>query len=334
MKICICGGGSLGTVCAGVFSSINGIEVNLLTQHPEKWEQSVKVVDLNDKIFNGKLNFVSNNPEIVIRGCDIILLCLPGYLIEDTLIKISPYLCNETIVGSIVSSTGFFFHAHSILSENAKLFGFQRVPFIARVLKYGHEAALLGYKPCLNVAVENVNNKENFKKIIEYLFRTPVNLLNNYYEACLTNSNPILHTGRLYSMWHDWNGRAIPECILFYKEWDNDSSQIIIDMDKEFMELLSQLPVDKKQIPALLDYYESCDAASLTKKISSIPAFQTILAPMKHVKEGWIPDFSSRYFTEDFPFGLKYIKILADKYNISIPTINKVYEWGITVLER
>ena len=295
MKICICGGGSLGTVCAGVFSSINGVEVNLLTQHPKKWAERIKVVDLNNTIFSGKLNIVSNSSEIVIKGCDIILLCLPGYLIEETLIKIKPFLDNKTMVGSIVSSTGFFFQAHSILPKNAKLFGFQRVPFIARVIKYGHEAALLGYKNTLNIAIENLEDIDGFKSVVEKLFMTPVNILNNFYEACLTNSNPILHTGRLYSMWHNWNGEAIPECTLFYKDWNDDSSKTIIEMDKEFMRILSCLPVDKSQIPALLDYYESHDETSLTKKISSIPAFQSILSPMKQTDSFWKQIFYGRF---------------------------------------
>ena len=333
MNICICGGGSLGTVCAGVFSSINGIKVNILTQRPEKWARTIKVNDLNNKVFKGELNIISNNPETTIKGCDIVLLCLPGYLIKETLEKIKPYISNNTIIGSIVSSTGFFFQAHSLFSSDVKLFGFQRVPFIARVIEYGHEAALLGYKTSLNIAVENIENTEKFKRTIENLFFTPTNLLNNFYEACLTNSNPILHTGRLYSMWNKWDGEAIPECTLFYKDWNDDSSQIIINMDKEFMDVLSHLPVDKKQIPTLLDYYESHDATSLTKKISSIPAFQNILSPMKKTEKGWIPDFHSRYFTEDFPFGLSYIKDLAERYGISTPIINKVYNWGISKID-
>lgn len=334
MKICICGGGSLGTVCAGVFSSMDNVEVNLLTQHPEKWRQTIHVKDFNNKIFEGKLNIISNNPEITIKGCEIVLLCLPGYLIEEALVKIKSYINTDTIVGSIVSSTGFFFQAHSILSDKTRLFGFQRVPFIARLIEYGHEVALLGYKPVLNIAVENVEDVEGFKNEIERLFMTPIKLLNNFYEACLTNSNPILHTGRLYSMWRNWNGEAIPECTLFYKEWDDDSSRVIIDMDKEFMNILSNLPVDKKHIPTLLEYYESHDAASLTKKISSIPAFQSILSPMKQTEEGWIPDFGSRYFTEDFSFGLRYLKELAIQYGVYTPIIDKVYLWGTNKVNK
>ena len=98
------------------------------------------------------------------------------------------------------------------------------------------------------------------------------------------------------------------------------------------MEILKQLPVGPDAIPPILEYYESTDAESLTAKISSIPAFQTIVAPMKETTEGWVPDFSSRYFTEDFPFGLKYIQEIANSLNINVPTIDKVLKWGLKVV--
>ena len=41
------------------------------------------------------------------------------------------------------------------------------------------------------------------------------------------------------------------------------------------------------------------------------------------------PDFSSRYFIEDFPYGMRYIVDLAQKNNVDIPVIQTVYDWGI-----
>ena len=332
MKICICGGGSLGHVCAGVLSSQIDVSVNIYTKRPEMWQKNISVTDINNKVYSGKLNIVSDNPAKCIVDCDIVLLCLPGFAIESVLLEILPYISNKTIIGSIVSSTGFFFKAHNLLPENTKLFGFQRVPYIARTKEYGSSANLLGYKNELAIAVENIIDIDNFRRLVESLFKTPTILLNNFYEASLTNSNPILHTGRLYSMWKDWKDEVYNHNILFYKEWTEESSQTIIDMDIEFMQLLEKLPVDRNKIPTLLDYYESKDAVSLTKKISSISAFQSILSPMKRVNEGWIPDFESRYFTEDFPHGLKFIKDLAIKSRVNTPTIDRVYEWGMSKL--
>ena len=102
-------------------------------------------------------------------------------------------------------------------------------------------------------------------------------------------------------------------------------------MDAEFFQLLDKLGVHT--LPTLLDYYESDDAVSLTRKIRSIPAFQSITSPMKQVEGGWVADFGSRYFTEDFPFGLRWIKDLAEQNNLILSNIDKVFSWGIGIIE-
>lgn len=327
MKICICGGGALGHVCAGVLASQNGVELSILSGHPDDWGHAVTVTDLKGKLYFGMINRVSSNPEEVAVGQDIILFCLPGYLIEKTLMDIRPYIGNA-VVGTVVSSTGFFFFAHDILGSYAKLFGFQRVPFISRVVEYGKSANLLGYKGSLAAVVENVEDKEGFRNKLESLFITPVTLLESFYEVALSNSNPILHTGRLYTLFHKREDSLFDHNILFYKEWTDEASQLLIDMDAEFFQLLEKLCIFS--LPPLLEYYESVDASSLTRKIVSIPAFQSITSPMIQVEGGWKADFGSRYFTEDFPYGLRWIKELAEKYGITTPVIDKVYQWGIS----
>lgn len=332
LTVCICGGGSLGLVCAGVFAS-QGVKVNILTGHPEGWSREVLVEDLNGRCYQGGLNLISGSAEAAVGNADIVLLCVPGYLIEKTLTDIRPYLKPDTLVGSIVASTGFFFEAHKVLAPETPLFGFQRVPYIARRKEYGKIGLLLGYKPELKVAVEHVADAEAVRLTLERLFMTPVRLLDNYYEASLTNSNPILHTGRLYSMW----GKGFEpqqQCTLFYADWTDEASEYLIAMDREFQTLLKVMGIREGVIPPLLDYYESHDAASLTRKISSIPAFKSILAPMRQTPEGWVPDFGSRYFTEDFPFGLSYIRELAHQYSVPCPTIDLVYGWGESVMVR
>ncbi len=330
MKICICGGGALGHVCAGIFYHTPNVEVNIFTQHPEFWQHNIQITDCQGKSFNAYIHTISKIPQKTVANCDMILLCLPGYAIESTLKEISPYI-GHAIVGSIVSSTGFFFFAHQILEKGTKLFGFQRTPFIARTTTYGKSARLLGYKPQIAIAVENIKDKESLQKAIELLCKTPCRILNNYYEASLTNSNPILHTGRLYSMWKEWKGETFYRNTLFYKEWTDEASRIVLEMDNEFQELLKTYPVSNNAIPSLLDYYECHDIESLTYKIRHIPAFQDIASPMKEKNGGWIPDLESRYFTEDFPYGLRFIRQFSHEKGINIPMIDKVYEWGTTL---
>ena len=334
-SICICGGGSLGHVVAGYLAATKPVKVNVLTQRPERWSREIVVDTPDGRVLHGGLNVVSSDPEEALSGVDVVLLCLPGFAIRDQLIKIRPYLNKDTYVGSVFSSTGFFFEAMKLLGEDIPLWGFQRVPFIARTEEYGHSAHLLGYKSAHNIAVERCDDKEGFRALIVSLFDAPVTLLRNYYEASLTNSNPLLHTSRLYTMFGGKNeGRVFPRMILFYEEWTVEAAQLLIDMDEEFFTILRYLPVSEGYLPRILDYYESHDAESLARKLSSIQGFKGITSPMTETAEGWVPDFASRYFTEDFPYGLRYIWELAHQLNVDVPCIDKVYNWGVSKLRR
>jgi hypothetical protein len=47
-----------------------------------------------------------------------------------------------------------------------------------------------------------------------------------------------------------------------------------------------------------------------------------------------VPDFHSRYFTEDFPYGLAIIHRLAHEKGVPSPSIDMVYDWGTKMLNR
>ena len=333
MKVCICGSGSLGHVCAAVLSSRKGVSVSLLSRKPDLWAGEVVATDPDGKQYCGRLDRVSSSAQELIPGSDLVLLCLPGFAIRPTLEKIKPFVGN-TPVGSIVSSSGFFFEAMEIM-PGQPLFGFQRVPFIARTDNYGRSARLLGYKKQLALATVNVKDPESLRLMWERLWDTPTILLDSYLEAAISNSNPILHTGRLYSMFGPGSKGAWERNIYFYREWTDYSSRIITAMDSELSLLLDKLNVSREHIPTLLDYYESRNESELTRKLQSIAAFRNILSPMKQTAGGsWIPDLQSRYFTEDFPCGLHYIKLLNDRNSVAAPTIDAVYRWGMGLLNR
>ena len=331
--ITICGGGSLGHVVAGWLSARNHAIVNILTGRPEKWQNNIVVDTPDELILNGNILKISNRAEDVIPESDVVLLCLPGYMIAKQLEVIKPFLNPSTYVGSVFSSTGFFFEALNILGNEQPLWGFQRVPFISRVNEYGKSAHLLGYKNSHNIAIENVSNskKVEFTIMLQDWFERPINVLHNYFEASLTNSNPLLYTSRLYTMFGNENeGKIFDRMIYFYEEWTEVAADLYIKMDEEFFRLLRVLPVSESYLPRALDYYESHDAKSLAAKLSSIQGFKGITSPMKQIDGGWVADFESRYFTEDFPYGLKYIWQLAHEKGVECPNIDRVYEWGMS----
>ena len=332
MNICICGGGNLGHVVGGFIAAKEEYKVSILTNRPEKWSNTLLIQLPDNTLLKGHIYKITDQANEVISDADIVFVCLPGPYIEVELHKIKPYLRPRASVGAIVSSTGFFFLAHKILPKQP-LFGFQRVPFISRIEEYGHRACLLGFKSSLKVCIENSHDIEKLQKKLEEILTTRIELLDNFYEASLSNSNPLLHPSRLYTMWNGYTSGVIYQRNpYFYEEWTNEASLLYIDMDKEFQYLLEKMSVKRESIPSVLDYYESTDASSLTRKIRSIEAFKSIKSPMIQVKDGWVPDFQSRYFIEDIPYGLKFIWELAQQNKINTPSIAKVYKWGIKAI--
>ena len=329
MKICICGGGNLGHVVAGFVAAQGQHEVCILTRHPERWSQDIHIDAPNEATYIGHLSGIFSDAKSAVSDAQIIYICLPGYAIRETLLQIKDYLMPTAAVGTVVSSTGFFFEAMKILPPTTPLFGFQRVPFISRIEEYGHRARLMGFKESLNLAIEQTNTTEPLRRALEEMLRTPITLLKSIYEVSLSNSNPLLHPSRLYSLWKDWHeGETYDHIPLFYEEWTEEAAELYIAMDQELQALLRQLPVTPGSIATVLDYYESTDAPSLARKLRNIEAFKGITAPMKKVEAGFVPDFHSRYFTEDFPYGLAIVHRLAHEKGILCPTIDKIYAWG------
>lgn len=340
MKICVSGGGNLGHVVTAFLSLQPDVEVTLLTRSPQKWQHSITLQMPDDTEHLCRISHITADAGEAVPGADYVIMCLPGFAFADEMRLISPFLSPHTVVGSVVSNTGFFFEAQKYLPSGITLFGLQRVPFISRTLIYGSKAHLMGSKAMLHMCVtenpEEVSKsprKEEVRDTLQRLFATPVTLLGSIYEASLSNSNPLLHPSRMYSMWKDWDGvRTYDSNCLFYEGWTDEASDILLTMDREFFQLLDALSVRKGSIATILDYYESTDAPSLTAKLRSIKAFHGIMSPMRQVDGGFVPDLSSRYFTEDFLLGMSMIHRLAMEHNVPAPMINRVYEWGRKLL--
>lgn len=327
--ICICGGGSLGTVIAGVAAS-KGYLVNIFTGHPENWHNDIKVEDNLGRMYEGRLNRISSNANDVVPQSDIVLLCLPGSVVYSQLSKIKPYLSETAVVGSVFSCTGFFVTAISVLGQKSMLFGFQRVPFIARIKVYGYSARLLDYRKKLNVAFWNVpyDEQRNVVDELSDILCTPINVMGHALQATLTNSNPILHPSRLYSLFKNFDREhPFSEIPCFYEDWNDDSSEVLIACDEEFQAMLRKLKLTSQYTPPLLEYYESFDAKSLTHKIVSIQSLKGLKAPMVDCEGGYEPDWNNRYFSEDIPYGLLLIKYVCQLTEIQTPTIDKIITW-------
>ena len=336
VNVCICGGGSQGHISAGVIGSNPNYNVNVLTRRPEQWAHDFKSIDLEGKEYRAHIDIITDNAADIIPKCDIVLVCLPGYANVSFLETIKEYLSPTTYLGGVFGGSGFFLAVQKVLGHNVPCFALQRVPFTGRPLEYGHSARLKGYKPYLKVGMMNIPDSERILNFLKEVYQVPVYKLSHYMEATLSNSNPILHPVRLYVLFKDWTPTKIYTHIpfLYGEDWDDESSQLWVDCDKELRQIINALPINGEEIPSVLEYYECEDVQALTHKIRSIKPFIGVQPHMIEMEKGYKLDGDHRYFIEDIPYGLVLIKSVADLCHVTTPKIDMVLSWAQTVMGK
>jgi len=325
MNLTILGGGNLAHAIAATASHYFK-NVSILTSSTVGWENRITAIFPDNEKRIGSTITVSNKASDLIPGADVILSTLPGHLIPEKMKEIKKFINKNQFVGSITTSGGFFWIAKSILGNEIPLFGFQRVPFICRIIERGKSVNISGLKNELYIASINIDrHKLKYDltvKLLEKSFGTKILRFCSYLESSISNSNPILHTCRLYSM---LKKPAQNDVAYFYREWDDETSEILLKCDCEISEIIKRLNIPFPLFKTLPEHYGVKNSFELTMKMKSIEAFRNILFPLvSNDGKYYFPDPQNRYFQEDLPFGLIILKSIAKMCQVDTENIDKV----------
>jgi hypothetical protein len=322
-KICVCGGGNIGHAVSGI-CSYNGHITNVLTRNPEKWNKLI-TINTKNSVYKGLLNKISDLPEDVIPDSDIIIISCPIFAIKEIISKIENYLTSNMI---LINIPGRFFLKYTNHLSN-DIITIARTPYICRINEYGKSVNIYG------VAHNSLNywtsNNDRAKKILNNLFDFNINYLENHLSIDLVNSNLLLHSARLFTLFS--NNQIYDYCPLFYKDWCINSSELLINCDIELQRLINILNnhyKNKIYIKPILEHYEVNDAKSLTNKIRNIDSLSNIKTPIIFKNNKYYPDYTDRYFKEEV-ICLKYVLDLAKENNIELYYINSIYCFFNTV---
>lgn len=327
-RIAVIGGGNVGTQFACVCAS-KGFGVNVYSSKPEKYDGMLEVIDECGKITVGKLNKVTANIGEAVKDCQIIFVTHPAFRLKEVADQLLPYIEKNMNICVLPGTGGAEFAFRECMKAGATLFGLQRVPSVARMEQYGKRVRCEGLRSELFLASIPIDKAKDLSSFMAELWGIPCTPLPNYLSVTLTPSNPILHTTRLRTLFADYkNGMVYKKNPLFYGEWSDESSELLIACDGELQELVKLLDkLDLSNVRSLKIHYDSDTIEAMTKKLCSIKSLHNLFSPMKQVNGGWIPDFSSRYFTADFPYGLAIIEELAGILGYNAPNIKDTMDW-------
>lgn len=321
MKICVFGGGNIAHSLAAKLSDSQSVSVILLPN--EHWSDRLSY-EQDGVLRSSKYCISATSDASIAVGMDVIFIALPQFAVQSALDRLDPFLQEGQTIVILPAPARMSEYADRLIKKGVKVVALQRVPYISRILSYGVSVRISNDRSEHKIAVSDAKMKDELAQLIPMWFGGKVSYLSSFMVFAFNNSNPLLHPSRLIVLFRDWRNKVYAYNPPFYAEWTDESSEIYIAADLEMRSVMECCPqVDlERDYESVMDHYGVKSARELTEKIRSIPSFKPILSPMKEEMGKWVPDFTSRYFTEDIEFGTKTIQSFARQFGVLTPQID------------
>lgn len=337
MKIAVIGAGNIGLALVNEIYKNMKIKTRLITSRPNQISKKLSAIDyVTEKVMHSELDFITSDYSEGLCDIDIVFITVPSFLIESVINKL--VLTKPAIICFVPGLGGKEFYVNNLLQAGNTICGFDRTPFVSRVSTVDNTVTYSKkYKVRLAV-LKKTEKAANLYSLMEEFLNMPCEPLKNYLTVTFTPSNPILHTARLYTMFKEAVlDTKIDDQIYFYKEWTDTASDVLLKMDTELQLICSwftEKGIDLSGVVSLKEHYEAHSVEAMTTKIKSISSLSDITSPLIHRGKYYFLDADSRYFTEDFPFGLCVIKAFSLICGIETFTIDRVLKWYENVFKK
>lgn len=323
-RICICGGGNIAHALAAVFSERESVSV--FTRFPERWGDRISYeVESSNTMRECRYKLNPTHDLKFVAAAECLVVCVPRFAMRDLLNTIdSAVHCGQTVF-FIPGPAGMEEIVGGYLARGIDTVGFQRSPFVARIREYGHSVWVSCARSVSRLAFSRAEIAEQWIRFAESMIGGRMETLSSFLTFTFSNSNPLLHPCRLVELLKGGRNGVYDNCPFFYRDWTDASSRLYIQADREmyraFMTYASE--ADVADYESVLSHYEAATPEELTTKIRGIESLRAIAAPWKRDADDlWRPDFTSRYFTEDAPYGTRVIRDYATAKHIQTPTID------------
>lgn len=320
MKVCVYGGGNIAHSLASKISQMQPVTV--ITRRPANWARRLSF-EQKGKTVESRFDIHATYDARTVSGADLIFIALPQFAIEEALDRIVPHLKADSTVAFVPAPARIVQYVELLSLRGVRVVGFQRVPYISRVVDYGSAVKISNDREVYRLVVSDSSLTSTWDERCSLWFGGRTEYLSSFLSLTFSNSNPLLHPSRLVVLFKDWPHKIFSYNPPFYGEWTDESSELYISADNEMRQVMSCYPIDmQKDYESVLVHYGVKTAYELTRKLRTISSFRMILSPMVQKANCWVPDFTSRYFTEDVQFGLVEMLKLADRVGVAVPTMS------------
>ncbi len=309
--------------------------------------------------YAGRLEHVFDwsNVADALEWADAVIICAPVHAHPEILADIVPNLPRDKrlILGTLYGQGGFDWTLRDQLSRmdsppEIDIFALKRFPYLCKKQSYGESVYLMGRFPKIIAAIEASNDgKKNITRLLQDLFDKPVSLLPNFSCCNLTLSNQVLHPAICWGLFSDFKpGHSYPSEKLFYGDCNELAAHTLDDLANEIrllaraceetmsLDLHRYLGSDPPMIYSLrlrdLTWRWVSQSETLIRWRDQLMAtvfrsnqrLNKAKAPMLQTENGFVPDFSSRFWLDDIPFGLCVVFGIAEILGVAMPVTAKM----------
>ncbi|AUT58006.1 NAD/NADP octopine/nopaline dehydrogenase family protein [Paraburkholderia caribensis] len=324
MRVAICGGGSVAITAAAVLAARPDFDVTVLTRQSANWADVLTIHFGDDLRLIGKVR-VTNDPTCAVETSEWVLLAVPAYARGDILEKIRPHLATGAWVGCIGSAIGFDWLASRMLPRDARYFALRRTPWIARTVERGSLVHVTAVRPHVDVAAHPSSELTALAPALSDAFGIDFRQGKNFLALTLGFDNATLHPPRLYTLFS--TADSVTASDRFYGSWDDAASDCLLSLDDELSRIRTAFDISN-DISART-HFSVKSSAELTALVRSMSALEHITVPA--LASGY-PDLESRFFQEDFRFGLAIHGEIGRLAGVNTPTLNKIISWAESLL--
>lgn len=284
MRITVVGGGNIGTQFA-VHSAAKGHSVRMFTSSPDHFAKHLLETDKQGNVTcEGDIEFATNDAHRAFCDADMIMITMPPTMMIPLAELILEHADERAMIGFVPGNGGFEFAFRDCLERGNVIFGIDRVPAIARLTERGRAVCCSGFKEKLFVAALPSAHTESCAALIESIYDIPCVRLPGFMALTLTPSNPILHTSRLMTIFRDYEpGVTYDSLPLFYEEWDDASSELLMACDDEIQAICRALPgMGLEHVVSEREFYGADTAADMTRAICTEESLLGLTTPSVH----------------------------------------------------
>jgi len=318
MKVTVIGAGNGGQGIAG-YLGMTGHEVVLYNRNIDKLKpiQDGHGITLKGAIEGfGKIELVTNDIELAIKGADIIMIATTANAHKDIAKKMCPFLkSGQSIVlnpGRTCGSIEF----RNVLKENnvdENIYVGEAQSLVFACRKEGEGIVnIIGMKKMVMFSAYPSSDTNHIMLLLSQLFDCFIPVQNVLLTG-LENIGAIFHPAIVL-----FNAAAIERknMFYFYQDMTPTIASFLQRLDEERLRVGSAFDMDLIHANNWISTaYSMLSEGSLCEKMRSNPAYNNILAP---------DSLASRLITEDIPTGLLPISELGKMVNVDCPLMKSV----------